>query len=64
MPDPTIIHHLHFGVTPCPMSEKYGLPKDWPPDHRWSSYWHDVNCQPCRELATCCKPPTTKKGRK
>lgn len=54
-----VIHHLHFGGTPCGLSAKYGVPRDWPPGHIFEHPcgWIHVTCAECRACATCCTPP-------
>jgi hypothetical protein len=40
------IHYLKFGVTACLLP---GVPKDWPPNHKWVSddQVKEVNCPSC-----------------
>jgi hypothetical protein len=47
MPNPSIVHHLHHGRTPCEMR---GVPAEWPDGHLWSVNWEDVTCELCKEL--------------
>jgi len=46
MPNPTIVHLLRAGRTPCEMR---GNPGEWPPGHAGSATWSDVSCTPCLE---------------
>lgn len=39
-----VIHYLSHGITPCAMP---GVPKDWPPLHRWDNNWLTVTCPDC-----------------
>lgn len=39
-----LIHFVSYGVAAC---MKPGPPKDWPPDHLWSSRWQEVTCRDC-----------------
>jgi hypothetical protein len=40
------VHFLKFGVTACLLP---GVPKDWPPNHKWvgEDSLKDVNCPSC-----------------
>jgi len=38
------VHFMGYGMTACLVN---GPPSKWPPNHKWSSDWADVNCQGC-----------------
>lgn len=42
--NPTIVHQLHSGRTPCQMR---GVPGSWPEGHQWSPHWAEVTCPLC-----------------
>lgn len=44
---PYVVHQLRYGVSACGISTEHGVPGNWPPGHRWTIGWPDVNCNAC-----------------